>query len=89
MATRKCYILCTAGIIRLLDRDVLEGPGGQARELGLASVDNRPITDSKAGGHRIKAVSQEGQSGSDTEDGLGKEGKLQISVARKKARGHD
>lgn len=55
-----------AGIICLSDRDVLEGPGGQARELGLASADNRLITDPRGGGNRIKAVSQEGQSGSDT-----------------------
>lgn len=64
-----------AGIIRLLDRDVLEGPGGQARDLGLASADNRLITDSKAGGNRIKAMSQGGQSGSDIQGRLGKEGR--------------
>lgn len=43
-----------AGIICLLARDVLERPGGQAREAGLVSEDNRCITDSEAGGDRIK-----------------------------------
>lgn len=51
--------------LALLDRDDLEGAEGQAGELGLASAENRLITDSKAEGNRIKAASQEGQSGSE------------------------
>ena len=53
VATRKFEMLCMAGIIYLLDRDHLEGTEGQA-ELGLASAENRLITDSKAGRNRIK-----------------------------------
>lgn len=50
MATRKFSILCLAGIIYLLDRDVLEGPEGQAGDLGFASAHNKLIIDSKIGG---------------------------------------
>lgn len=73
MATRKFSILCLAGIIYLLDGDVLEGPEGQAGDLGLASAHNKLIIDFKTGGkNRIKAVFQEGQSGSDIWDRLEK-----------------
>ena len=65
MTTRTFSILCKAGIIYLLDRDVLERPEDQSGNLGLPLTDNRLITDSKPEGYRIKAVFQEGQSGSD------------------------
>jgi len=54
VATRKSELLWMAGIIYLLGRDDLEGAEGQAGELGLALAENRLITDSKAGGDRIK-----------------------------------
>lgn len=54
-----------AGILYPSDSYVLEGPESQSGNLGLALADNRLITDPKAGGNRIKALSQEGQPGSD------------------------
>lgn len=46
-------------------------------------ADNRLITDSKAGGNRIKAASQEGQAGRDVKDKLEKEKLYQEKEARR------
>lgn len=52
--------MCMADITFLLDTDVLlEGPEDQAGEPGFEAANSEVITDSKAGGHRTKAMSQE------------------------------
>lgn len=59
--------MAEAEIIFLLDIDVLQGPEGQAGELGLEVVDSEISPDSKVEGHRVKTVSRENQSGGNTD----------------------